>query len=178
MIDGRSVFCSVSKDRDYRRLGTIPGDFADGPLFKVPEDESLLLASLVRTVILLMEIEGRSIPPVYQESAEEAKARRYEIECGFFEFILRENGIPGGPICAVCKLTPYLDCYNLDEWCVRLRLAMDALHRGYSSREMRTAVNLRWPRADTVTETQTDSGLESVKGKDTGVGVSGNRRCG
>jgi hypothetical protein len=126
-----------------------------------------------------MVMERRSVPPVYQETAEEAKARRDEIECGIVEFILRENGIPGGPLCAVCKLNQYLDCYDLDEWCARVRLAMDALHRGYGNLERQTALNLRWTRADTVTETQTDSGLESVKGNGTGVGVdvSGNRRC-
>jgi hypothetical protein len=160
----------MCKARDYGRLGTIHGDFPDGPLRKAPEDESLHLASLVETVILLMEIEGSFVPPVYQETAKEAKARRDEIERGIFEFIRRENGIPGSPNCAVCELKPYLDCYDRDGWCVRLRLAMDAMHRGYGPHELGTAVNLRWPRAGTATETQTDSGVESVKGKETGVG--------
>jgi hypothetical protein len=151
----------MSKERDYRRIGTIPGDIAEGPLRKSPQEESLHLDSLVTTVIVLMELERRFSPRVYQETAEEAKARRDEIERGIFYFILEENGIPPGPFCAICKLTPYLDWYDLDEWCVRLRLAMDVMHRGYSSPEMQRAVELRWPQAATVTETETDSGLAS-----------------
>jgi hypothetical protein len=161
----------MTKERNYLRLGTIAGDIDEGPvLYKPSPDRPLHLPSLIRTVLLVLESEGRATPPVRQETAREADARRDAIVLGILEFIIQEDGRPNSRICPFSELTPYLDCYDLDEWCVRLRLAMDCMRRGYSIRELRTAVRLRWPgRPDTVAETQTESAVESGKGTEVGV---------
>jgi hypothetical protein len=135
---------------------------------KPSPDLPLTLESLVDCVFVIIQFEGRVAPRVYQETAREAEVRRSKVRHGIFDFVLQENGIRPGPLRDFERLARDVDYCDLDEWCVRLRLAMDCVRRGYTNRDVKIVVELRWPPAGTKprTETAPESRAKGTEGGD------------
>jgi hypothetical protein len=124
----------------------------------------LLVREITDCVTSILDMEGR--PCRYDnETYTEARERRMKISDGIVDFLLRENGWRSD-LWEPLDLDRYLDCCDLNGWCERLRLAMDAIRRGYGDRELRFAVALRLTLARTETETGTISELRTESGAD------------
>jgi hypothetical protein len=126
----------------YRPLGTIAGDPAEGPLQKPAPDKPLLVETIVHSVLAILGYQGRLLPLVYQETANEANDRRRKISAAIFDLVWEENGMPSR-MCDLMRLREYVDYCDPEEWCAHVRLAMDATRRGYGLEEFRTVIALR-----------------------------------